>query len=509
MLQGGALLAVVLTVPFAPFELGRFSVPKELALHATACLAGLLSLGASRRLRPTRVDALLAAFLVAGLLSALLAQNGWLAARALAISVSGVALFWVGRGLSAAGQTGPVVRALAVSVVVAAGAALAQAYGLWLPLFTEERAPGGLLGNRNAVGHFAALGFPLVLFAALRAERLRGLGLGAAGAALTVAALVLTRSRAAWLGFGVVLGILVAGVLLLAVRHRAGRLAGRAAVVLLVAAAGVAAALVLPNALVWTSDDPYRETAQNVLNFEEGSGQGRLVQYRTSLGIVAEDPVLGAGPGNWPVAYPAHAGPGDLSMSRHEAGRTTNPWPSSDWVALLTERGLVGALLLALAWLGLALGSARALRRAETSESGLRALTLLALLGGTAAVGLFDAVLLLPWPTVVFWAAAGALWTGETAPSLVVPPSVRGAVLALLALAAGLAAVRSGGQIAAMALYTADRDLERAAQLDPGNERVRVRLAQRGGETGCAHALAAHALFPHAATAERLARRCE
>src|SRR5690606_40063311 len=94
-------------------------------------------LGAARRLRPTRVDALLAAFLLASGLSALLAQNGWLAARALAVSASGVAVFWVGRGLGAAGASagsaGPLaqrpLRAPALTVLVAAGAPLAHACG--------------------------------------------------------------------------------------------------------------------------------------------------------------------------------------------------------------------------------------------------------------------------------------------------------------------------------------------------------------------------------------------
>ena len=522
VLQAGALAAVLLVVPYAPFELDRFSVPKELALHAAAFGAGLLMLGAARRLRPTRVDALLAAFLLASGLSALLAQNGWLAARALAVSASGVAVFWVGRGLGAAGASagsaGPLaqrlLRTLALTVVVAAVAALAQAYGLRTVLFAEDRAPGGLLGNRNGVGHFAALGFPVVALAALEARRLRGVGLGAAGAGLAVAALVLTRSRAAWLGFAVVAAVLVVGLVVLAFRYRAWRLLGRFALVTLAVAAGVTAALTLPNALRWTSDDPYLDTARNVVNYEEGSGRGRLVQYRTSLGIVWDDPLLGAGPGNWPVAYPGHAAPGDPSMSPHEAGRTTNPWPSSDLVALVTERGLAGALLLALAGAGLAVGTWRGLRAAATPEAALRALTLLALLGAAVVVGAFDAVLLLAWPTLLFWAAAGALWAPETTPALPVAPWVRAAALAVLALAAGVAAVRSTGQVAAMAYYTADggyAELERAARLDPGNYRLRVRLAQRAGdrEARCRHAQAAHALFPHAATAARLARRCE
>jgi hypothetical protein len=95
-----------------------------------------------------------------------------------------------------------------------------------------------------------------------------------------------------------------------------------------------------------------------------------------------------------------------------------------------------------------------------------------------------------------------------------VAPAVRVAALAALALAAGAAAVRSTGQIAAMAYYAADgpyAELERAALLDPGSYRLRLRLAQRAGdrEARCRHALAAHTLFPHAVAAERFARRCE
>src|SRR5690606_10442694 len=133
--------------------------------------------------------------------------------------------------------------------------------------------------------------FPVVVLAALEARRLRGLGLGAAGAGLAVAALVLTRSRAAWLGFAVVAAVLVVGLVVLAFRYRAWRLLGRFALVTLAVAAGVTAALTLPNALRWTSDDPYLDTARNDVNYEEGSGRGRLVQYRTSLGIVWDDPL--------------------------------------------------------------------------------------------------------------------------------------------------------------------------------------------------------------------------
>ena len=514
MLQIGAFASVLVAVAYEPFELDRFFVPKEFVLHTTATLAGLLTLGAARRWRPTRVDVFLAAFLLASTASALFAVNGWLAARALALSASGVAVFWAARGVGAAGLSRPLVHALALAVVLAAVTALAQAYGFRPSIFASERAPGGTLGNRNFVGHLAALGVPLLFFAALDLRRPRTLLLILLGVALTTGALVLTRSRAAWLGLAVVLVVVLIGVAVLVVRHRGWRLARRSALVLLAGTVGVGAALTLPNALRWASDSPYLETAAGVANYRDGSGRGRLVQYRTSLDLALAHPILGVGPGNWPVVYPAFAEPDNPSMDRSEAGRTTNPWPSSDLVALLSERGLVGFLLFGFAAGSLALLAARAFWIAPDVGAGVQAVTLSAVLAATATVGAFDAVLLLAWPTLVVASAVGALWPSGVA-EVRVPAWARATLLLVLVLGAGAAATRSVQQTTAMALYTADQtraDLERAAHLDPGNYRIQLRLAQRSRNdrnAQCRYARAAHHLFPHAAEAARLARRCE
>src|SRR3954454_16210831 len=116
----GAIAVVLVASPRAIFDLDRFFVPKELVLHVTAALAGLLTL---RRMRP---DWLLTAFLGLSALSALLATNKWLGFRALAVSVSGVVLFWAARTL----DERPLVNGLSIAVVVASVAALLQAYGL-------------------------------------------------------------------------------------------------------------------------------------------------------------------------------------------------------------------------------------------------------------------------------------------------------------------------------------------------------------------------------------------
>lgn len=71
--------------------------------------------------------------------------------------------------------------------------------------------------------------------------------------------------------------------------------------------------------------------------------------------------------------------------------------------------------------------------------------------------------------------------------------------------AGGLA--RSTAQLVAMDLFTRGSITE-AARIDPGNFRARLRLARSGKRSvRCAHAAAAHALFPSAQAAR--SARCK
>jgi O-antigen ligase len=515
VLQVGAVASVLVASTYRVFDLDRFFVPKEMVLHLTAAIVAVLGLSAVRRSAATRVDLILLAFLLVSAVSAGLATNVWAAMRALAISLSGVALFWSARGLRDAGLARPVLFGVAAAAVAAAVTCLLQAYGVRTDFFSLNRSPGGTLGNRNFIAHLIALSLPLLLLSALRAWRNLGFALGAAGTAISLWALILTRSRAAWLGVIVVLAVLAVGSLICRPVRRDRRFLWRTGVLLLIAGGGVASALLLPNALDWRSDSPYLETARGVVNYREGSGRGRLIQYRTSLSVLAADPLLGAGPGNWQVEYPDHAGEDDPSLDRSAPVMTANPWPSSDWVAFLTERGVLGAGLLLLGVVGIVIASWRRLLTARDAEEGLSAVTCLAVIAGTATVGAFDAVLLLGWPTLVVWTAIGALWTPETARGVAAAPAARATVVAVLAFAAGAASIRSMGQLSAMGIFAGEpgrSGLELAATLDPGNYRVRMAAARSYGareEGRCEHARAAHGLFPNSRAARSLAAPCD
>jgi O-antigen ligase len=276
------------------------------------------------------------------------------------------------------------------------------------------------------------------------------------------------------------------------------------------AAAAVAAALTIPNALRWRSDNPYLESVKSVANYEEGSGHGRLVQYERTLRLALRHPLFGVGPGNWPVEYPQSVPRDDPSLDTSAGGVTFNPWPSSDWVASIAERGPAATALLMAVFAVIALGASRRLFSAVDSDDGLAAIALLGTAVAAVVAGMFDAVLLLALPAMLVWASLGAL----TAPPEPGPEQAAGVrrAFVLVAIAIALAgAARSGAQLAAMEIVATHGDrasLERASVIDPGNYRLHLRLA-RSGRQRCGHARAAHALFPAADAARELSRRCE
>jgi len=498
-IQIGAIAIVLVASTLTVFDLDRFIVPKELVLHVTALVAALFAFGAIRTMPPSPVDKFLGIYLLLSAVSAIFATNPWLGFRAFALSASAVLLFFTARALAADpspaasrhplpreradnemslpreremiaadarapspwGEGGPkgrvrgdaIINALALAVVIASAISLAEAFGLRLALFASTRVPGGTLGNRNFVAHLAAIGLPLLFTIASRGRFLPA----SIGVAIVTASLVLTRSRGAW----------IAAAVMLIVYAISARSFTRFAGVLGFAAAGALIALVVPNTLKWRGENPYLQSVAGVANYEEGSGRGRLTQYKQSLFMAVNHPIFGVGPGNWPVIYPHFAARNDPSIG--DDNMTFNPWPSSDWIAFVSERGIVATicLLLALAFL-------------------IKDATARAMIAAAAVDGLFDAVLLLPVPAFVLFAALGALTGGGQAILPVTPPrkiAWPATILLMLISAAGI--YRSGSQLVAMALYDSPSV---AAKIDPGNFRIQRR----------AHPKAAHALFPYA-----------
>ena len=518
VLQSGAIAIVLAAATYKLFELDRYFVPKELALHLTALAAIIVCLHGARRLELTRVESLFGAYLLFGIISAALATNHWAAARAVGITFSGFVILRAARATSEAGSQWPLLAVLTGAIVLASVTSLLQAYGVTSDYFSLNRSPGGTFGNRNFVAHLAAIGAPALLLLLVLAARARAILASSIGVALLAASLVLSRSRAAMLAAIAAALVLAAGVWMAQRRWRDPRVARRYPLAAAFAAVGAAAAILVPNTLNWKSDSPYLDTVTGVVNYREGSGHGRLVQYGTTLKLAAQHPLFGVGPGNWAVAYPKVAGKGDPSIDRDD-GMTSNPWPSSDWVAMLAERGLPATLAFALALVGLVVLSVRAMRNALDCDEFLPSLTLLATLAATIVVGCFDASLLLAAPTLFVFALIGAL-SPPAATRISIPLSTataRGLVMAGGALAIALSlSLRSVSQIVSMGMFSAATTVaayDHAATADPGSYRIQMRIAELGAERARCdlvkrHARRAHDLFPAAPEPAHLLAGC-
>ncbi len=514
-ISAGALVSVLVVLPYRSFDLDRFLAPKELAVHVAAAIAGAATLARARSVRVARADFLLGAWLLLSIASAAFATNHWAGFRAVTLSVSGAVIYWSARRLATAGLASALSACLGAVVVLGASTALLQAYGVKFDFATLSRAPGGTFGNRNFMAHLAAIGVPLLAWGAVGARRQGGSLLATAGLAACSAALVLSRTRAAWLSLMVVavvaLVLVARGPALFEPAQRR-----RAWVSIVAIIIGVALALVVPNRLDWRSDNPYLDSVKGVVNYKEGSGRGRLKQYVNSVKMAAHHPAFGVGAGNWPVSYPAYAPDDDPSLAE-STGMTANPWPSSDWVAAISERGVVATF----AWTAFVLTLVGAGLRARydatlTSEVRLAAVVGVAALLVAVVEGLFDAVLLLPMPLIVAMAAAGALLpAGKEEGTFTFAGPSRVMLPLLLFGAQAVASLSALARVDAMRLYTAGTtaSLERAVARDPGSFRIQLRAAEAQQTRGrCAearaHAMAARDLFPNAPGPKRVLSAC-
>jgi O-antigen ligase len=518
LVQAGAIAVVLASLPYKAFDLDRYFVPKELALHIAALGAAMCILLPRGRLSLARVDWLLIAYLALSTVSAVFAENRWLSTRALAISFSGAALFWVGRVLRRDGLARAVLWAVALAGAAGAATALLQAYGVTTEYFSLNRSPGGTFGNRNFMAHLSAIVAPTIVYCGVTARR--SIGTLFAGILLGViaAAEVLSRSRGAWLALlaaGVPLGVIA---WMTRERWSARTTAQRLMVLGVAAAIGAVIALVLPNTLEWKSESPYLESVRGMVNYQQGSGRGRLVQYTNSLRMALADPILGVGPGNWSVVYPRYASRGDPSISSLDEGMTSNPWPSSDWAAFASERGIPATVLLVLIFLALLGLAAWHARVSRGTEPVLGACALAATLIITHVVCAFDAVLLLAPPTVCVWLLFGvyAEPASASAPRQAIVGGVRQWAPVIMFVLGLLAAGRNALQVAAMATVTASSRtsaLERASLFDPGSYRIHMHLAEAYLNAGrCERARPqardARDLYPMAATPRQLLSQC-
>ena len=252
-----------------------------------------------------------------------------------------------------------------------------------------------------------------------------------------------------------------------------------------------------------------------MVDYKKGSGRGRVAQYTNSLHMAISNPVFGVGPGNWPVEYVQFAPDGDRSLA--DDGMTANPWPSSDWVAFISERGFVPTAALLCAFAILFFGALRRWSELENPDAVLAECVLAGTVVATLVVSAFDVVLVLAAPSFLVWSILGATsGIRRSTREVQVSSKALGIAAVALMLTSLVSTARSVTETMAMmyvgrGAYTAG--WVTGALWDPGSYRINVRVAElysRRGHCSAArdYARRAVSLFPHSPQAKRLKRNC-
>ncbi len=420
LLRLGVIFAMLAIVPRSLFGTCMCNAPKELILHLTGLGAAALCLFSIRKLSVGYTDICFCAFLLLSVLSGIFAATDrWESLRAVGLSISAAAVFWSARHLASVGERQRLLRAVTLAVVVVMAGVLLDAFGLLGDLAHAK--PGGTQGNRNWAAHLIALGMPLIVFLSLRTQHVKCRAIELLAVVLVTVALIVTRSRAAWLA--VAFGTFIPLVVLVAVRRFGG---SRSAAALMLGAmvAGVILGVYAPTRLDWTGPNPYLATAKDIAAYDRGSGLGRVIQYRKSLAMAADHPGLGVGPGNWKVVYQNSPHSNRKSRRYPSLFAKFGPFspgavwsvptrPNSDWIAIIAERGIPAGIFWLAALIAMAIPAVNCLLRSETpGEQPRSKLEMLAMLGVLIALevaGSFDSVVQLPAPAYLSFLALGAL----------------------------------------------------------------------------------------------------
>src|SRR5690349_15647554 len=156
-------------------------------------------------------------------------------------------------------------------------------------------------------------------------------------------------------------------------------------------------------------------------------------------------------------------------------------------MAMASERGFVALALLLLTGATIALGAWARIRRGERHLPAVTDLTIVATVLAVAVAGAFDAVLLLPVPTLFAWTIVGAL-ASSARPVREIPLTSRSRRNLMLAVAVvgALFIVRAATQTIAMSVFDGGERtaMERAARLDPGSYRIRMLLGRAWARAG-------------------------
>jgi O-antigen ligase len=327
-------------------------LPKLLAARLLILLLGALFivrwLRGELKVRRTPLDLPIVAYVVSAGVSTLFAANVNLAIFGSYGRVEGLltiatyaALFWLSvQSIPSPAEGRAVLRAILAGAFVVSLVAVLQAVagGLTVGPASSVARASATFGNSNALAAYLAMALPLGVYEYVQAGSTSDRILAGNAVAMMAIALALTFGRGGWVGGAV-------GVMIVIATARPSR---RLVMVMAGAGGGLIAAIVLTTAALGAGGVPIAQSATarllSLLDPTAGTGAIRLHIWKDTLGMIASRPLVGYGPDNFGLVFPAFQTGSWSPLLIDES--------HSVLLQVMATQGIFG--LAAFAWLGIA-----------------------------------------------------------------------------------------------------------------------------------------------------------
>ena len=413
------------------------------------------------KLRRTPLDLPIVAYVASAVVSTLFSANVNLAVfgsygrgEGLLTIATYAALFWLSvQSISSPGDGRAVLRAVLAGAFVVSLIAVLQAVagGLTVGPTSSVARASATFGNSNALAAYLAMALPLGVNEYLRAGSTSDRILAGNAVAMLAIALVLTLGRGGWVGGAV-------GIIIVVATARPSR---RRVMVMLGAGAATLAATVLATAALGAGGAPIAQSATarllSLLDPTAGTGAIRLHIWSDTLGMIASRPLVGYGPDNFGLAFPAFQTGSWSPLLIDES--------HSELLQVMATQGFLG--LAAFVWLCIAFARLWWSGRNQMLASGVLGASVAYLLTLLVNFSTVPAAL----PFWIFLGAAAVILQGDAAPRPAPHPSHH-RVGRPLQLAGGLF-VLVGIAVGAIAMpYAADSDLHDSMEAFAAGDRT-------------------------------------
>jgi O-antigen ligase len=247
--------------------------------------------------------------------------------------------------------------------------------------------PYGLMANRNVYGSALMLLLPFVLYVLHRGTMLWKI-LATAALSLQVFALLLSQTRSAWVAAIVIMIVSLLLVILFSKTNRRKWLVGAASII-------AGGALIIFLVLAADNDGELKQsvtertksfTGADSASAERGNVQERFRIWEKTILLIKDNPITGAGPGNWKLKIPEYGTEGlAWSGGLYAPDRVHNVY-----LQITAETGFPGVLLYFGMWLLIVIVAFKVILKPRNEDQRILIILMLAGLAGLASDAMFS-----------------------------------------------------------------------------------------------------------------------